>query len=113
MLKCYATEIGFKIYELVAKDCEGCRVDHPFQRRHECSIMPNDKRVSICFDDAVSEINEKEVIKSFFDSLQDMTPIVNGLELIKYTCNDWRKTFLTEKKNKLEHETLVFVNTFY
>ena len=37
-------------------------------------------------DNATSEIDDENVMKiSFFDSLSDLSPKVNGLELTKYT----------------------------
>lgn len=38
------------------------------------------------FDNATSEIDHENVMRiSFFDSLSDLGPKVNGLELIEYT----------------------------
>ena len=44
--------------------------------------------------DAVSEAT---IAETFMMSLQDVKPTVNGLELIKYTCKDWRILFCTNQ----------------
>ena len=36
LLKCYAEEVSMIISMLVLENCEGCRIDHPSQRQHDC-----------------------------------------------------------------------------
>ena len=62
-------------------------IDHPSQRQHPCITMGSDERLWSYFNDALLRISE-EVLKAFVRSLGNMRPGVNGLELLKYTCND-------------------------
>ena len=89
LLTCYAQELASIINELVVKKCNGCIIDHPSQRQHPCITMENDERLWSYFNDALLRISEEEVLKAFVRSLSNMKPCVHGLELLKYTCNDW------------------------
>ena len=44
LLKCYTDEVASEICKLVLLNCNGCRIDHPSQRQHECLIMERKKR---------------------------------------------------------------------
>ena len=93
LIKCYAEEIASVINQLVVENCNGCIIDHPSQRQHPCLMMESDERLSMYFDDALSKISEARVMENFMNSLTDIKPRVNGLELLKYTCYDWRSVF--------------------
>ena len=54
----------------------------------------NEKRLLMYFDIACSRVSEASVMEKFMNSLGDIKPTVNGLELLKYTCNDWRTLFV-------------------
>ena len=56
--------------------------------------------------DAVSEAT---IAETFMMSLQDVKPTVNGLELIKYTCKDWRILFGTNQRESLKREVFKLV----
>ena len=47
------------------------------------------------------------------NSLQDMKPTVNGLELMKYTCQDWRKELCSRERKKLKTKTRYCSYQFY
>ena len=40
------------------------------------------------------------------NNLNDIKPRVNGLELLKYTCYDWRSLFGANERRVLKQETL-------
>ena len=40
------------------------------------------------------------------NSLSDIKPRVNGLELLKYTCYDWRSVVCVNERRFLKKETL-------
>ena len=40
------------------------------------------------------------------NSLSDIKPRVNGLELLKYTCYDWRSVVCANERRLLKKETL-------
>ena len=48
----------------------------------------------------------KPVMENFMNSLSDIRPRVNGLELLKYTCYDWRTVFCSNERRLLKQETL-------
>ena len=106
LLKCYAEEIACAISVLVVENCNGCIIDHPSQRQHPCLMMENDEKLLLYFDIAFSRVPEANVMEKFMNSLGDIKPTVNGLELLKYTCNDWRTLFCTNERRLLKQETL-------
>ncbi len=105
LIKCYAEEIGSAISVLVVENCNGCIIDHPSQRQHPCLMMENDEKLLLYFDIACSRISEGTVMEKFMDCLSDIKPRVNGLELLKYTCHDWRTIFCTNERRLLKQET--------
>ena len=106
LLKCYAEEIACAISVLVVENCNGCIIDHPSQRQHPCLMMENDEKLLLYFDIALVRVPEASVMEKFMNSLGDIKPTVNGLELLKYTCNDWRTLFCTNERRLLKQETL-------
>ena len=106
LIKCYAEEIASVINQLVVDNCNGCIIDHPSQRQHPCLMMESDERLSMYFDDASSKISEARVMENFMNSLNHIKPRVNGLELLKYTCYDWRSVFCANERRLLKKETL-------
>ena len=106
LIKCYAEEIASVINQLVVENCNGCIIDHPSRRQHPCLMMESDERLSMYFDDALSKISEARVMENFMNSLNDTKPRVNGLELLKYTCYDWRSVFCANERRLLKKETL-------
>ena len=106
LLKCYAEEIACVISVLVVENCNGCIIDHPSQRQLPCLMLENDEKLLLYFDTAFWTVSEACVMEKFMNSLGDIKPTVNGLELLKYTCNDWRTLFCTIERRLLKQETL-------
>ena len=102
LLQCYADKIVGIICKLVSQNCYGCSINHPSQREHDCLMMEAEERLWTYFDDALIKGSEESVMESFMDRLKDMKPSVNGLELLKYTCKDWRNIFCSKKRILLE-----------
>ena len=105
LLKCYAEETASRVMVLVTEYCNGCLIDHPSQRQHDCLMMEVDERMCLYFDEAVNSVSEATIVQNFMNSLQDMKPTVNGLELLKYTCQDWRKELCSRERKKLKTKT--------
>ena len=105
LLKSYAKEIASAISQLVVENCNGCIIDHPSQTQHECLMMERDEQLCMYFDDALSKISEAKVMEAFTESLNDIKPRVNGLEMLKYTCCDWRVVFCADQRQILKQET--------
>ena len=88
LLKCYPEEVSAIISMTVLENCEGCLVDHPSQRQHDCLMMEDDQKMWLYFDSALKKLPEAKVVETFMNSLRDLKPTVNGFELLKYTCQD-------------------------
>ena len=67
-------------------------------------MMESDERLSLYFDDALSKVSEASM-ENFMNSLSDIKPRVNGLELLKYTCYDGRTVFCSNERRLLKQET--------
>ena len=105
LLKCYAEETASRVMVLVMEYCNGCLIDHPSQRQHDCLMIEVDERMCLYFDEAVNSVSEATIVQNFMNSLQDMKPTVNGLERLKYTCQDWRKKLCSRERKKLKTKT--------
>ena len=79
LLKCYAEEVSTIISMLVLENCEGCRIDHPSQRQHDCLMMEDEQKMWLYFDTALEKVSEAKVVETFVNSLQDLKPTVNGM----------------------------------
>ena len=110
LLKCYAEEVSAIISMMVLENCEGCRVDHPSQRQHDCLMMEDDQKMWLYFDSALEKVPEAKVVETFMNSLRDIKPTVNGLELLKYTCQDWRTLFCTKNRGLLKRQILAIIS---
>ena len=60
-------------------------------------MMERDEQLCLYFDCALENVSEGNVIEVFTQSLNDITPKVNGLELLKHKCHNWRSYFCTEQ----------------
>ena len=105
LLKSYASEIASIITSLVVKNCNGCIIDHLSQRQHPCLMMETDERLCLYFDQAIDLVCEATVAEHFVNNLQDIKPTVNRLEILKYTCMDWRKVFCLRERRQLKNKT--------
>ena len=106
LLKCYTDEVASKICKFVLLNCNGCRIDHPSQRQHECLIMEAEEKMWVYFDCALDAVSKATIAEVFMVSLQDIKPVVNGLELLKYTCQDWRTLFCVKNGELLKRRAL-------
>ena len=106
LLKSYTHEIAGIMSHLVVKNCNGCMTNyHLSQTHHQCLMMESDGQLCLYFDCAFGKVSEGNVMEVFNQSLNNITPKVNGLELLKYTCHDWRSDFCTEQRRLLKQET--------
>ena len=44
-------------------------------------------------------------METFTESLKDIKPRVNGLEMLKYRRRDWRTVFCADRRRSLQEET--------
>ena len=107
LLMSYAKEVADNIAEIVSENCNGCIIEHCSQKQHPCLYLETDEKISLYFDDALDRVTEADVVKRFIDSIKELKPGVNGLELLKYTCDDWRKRFCFLQRKNLKRETFL------
>ncbi len=105
LVKCYAAEIALAITRLVEENCVGCILGQISQTQHDCLMMPRDERLWRYYDHALGRIPVGKIMESFGESLKNIKPEVSGLEMLKYTCRDWRIVFCSEQKCTLKEET--------
>ena len=86
LLKCYTDEVASEICKLVLLNCNGFRIDHPSQRQPDCLMMEAEEKSWVYFDSALDAVSEATIVDVFMNSLQDIKPLVNGLDLLKYIC---------------------------
>ena len=87
-LTSYIDEIAGNITILVVKECYGCEVDHPSQRRHECLMMPGEDRMLFYFDKARENIESKNVMEDFVEALKEKGIELNAFEKEEYSFNN-------------------------
>lgn len=73
-------------------------------------MIKADEKDSWYFDDALEEVSEENIVEAFMNELKYMRPPVNGQEMIKYTCQDWRMLFCTIHRELLKREILIVCN---
>ena len=78
-------EVSAIISMMVLENCEGCRVDYSSQRHHDCLLMEDDQKMWLYLDSALEKVSEAKVVETFMNSLRDLKPTENGLELLKYS----------------------------
>ena len=72
------------IYDEVHRDCEGCQVDHPSQRRHQlCLFTSTDEWVDVYLDTALEKIDMDEVMERWYPQI----------DLIAVTDKNWQMAF--------------------
>ena len=108
-LKCYTNEVASEICKLVLLNCNWCRIDHPSQRQHVSLMMEAEEKMWVYFDCTLDAVSEATIVEVFINSLQDIKPLVNGLELLKYTCQDWRTLFCVKNRELLKRQTLAIL----
>ena len=105
LIRCYATEIAQIITRLVDENCVGCILGQLSQTQHDCLSMQRDERLWRYYDLALGRISDGKIMESFSESLKNIKPEVNGLEMLKYACRDWRIVFCSDQKRALKEET--------
>ena len=105
LLKCYADEIVSIISNLVVENCVACKISHCSQRQHACMMMESDEKMCMYFDEALKRVCAATIAENFMKSVEDIKPKVNGLELLKYTCKDWRTLFCVKNRHLLKKKT--------
>ena len=56
LLQCCAKEVALKISNLVLENCEGCHIDQPSWRQHDCLMMEGEEKMWLYFDSALENV---------------------------------------------------------
>ena len=80
---CNAMEEELKIIR--KEECDGCKVDHPSKRRHDCLMMDAETAVEMFYDAALLRVVEENILNQFYEKIaSEFDPPPNELELLKY-----------------------------
>ncbi|KXJ07753.1 hypothetical protein AC249_AIPGENE7427 [Exaiptasia diaphana] len=99
------------ICTLTRENCEGCKIDHPSQRRHDCMMLDNKTMTSWYLTEALERVNEEEAMKTFLDYTNEHSPL-NGLELLRYECKDSRSEIFSRRREELEMKIIELFESF-
>ena len=74
------------------ENCDGCLVDHPSQRRHDCLMMDPEIAVELFYDTTLNRVDEEYILNQFYERTgRELTPPANELELLQYKYNEGLK----------------------
>ena len=80
---CDAVEEELKIIR--KEECDGCKVDHPSQRRHDCLMMDAETTVDMFYDTALLRVAEENILNQFYEKIgNEFDPPPNELDLLRY-----------------------------
>ena len=77
LIQAFAEHITNQICILTKENCEGCKIDHPSQRRYDCMILDNKAMTSWYLTEARERVNEEEAMKTFLAYTNEHSPL-NG-----------------------------------
>ena len=73
-------------------------------------MMEDNQKMLLYFDSDLEKVSEAKVVETSMNSLRDLKPTVNGLELLKYTCQDQRTLFCTKNRGLLKRQILAIIS---
>ena len=100
-----AGQLIYEIYNLTQENCEGCKIDHPSQRRHDCCMMDYKTMTYSYLESALERVDEDKVMKSFIELTNKHSPL-NALEILRYECKDSRTEILSRRREELEEKVI-------
>jgi hypothetical protein len=102
LVKAFGDFLTSEIITLSREYCEGCKVDHPSQHRHDCMMADNKTLCYRYLTEALERVNDEEAMKKFLTYAANEQPPLNGLELLRYECRDSRSEIFSRRRNELE-----------
>ena len=79
-----------QLSRVIKENCYGCIYDCPSQHDHDICCNPSFEEVlDQCLEEAISKVDVNQLLVEFRKSLNDVTPPVSGLEMLKYDRLDW------------------------
>ena len=106
----YAYNVCCQIHKFVANVCKECAIHYPAQRDHDCMRMLYDQRVWLYFYRALEFVSDADIMIRFLGELHNVHPEVNALEMLKYTCKDWREEFCIQNRDALASLAFEFID---
>ena len=79
--QCVIEELGHYINEIARQNCQGCKIDHPSQTRHDYCLMDIEEAIEIFLFDAFSKMDEFDILKKWYPALQEME--ANETEMVE------------------------------
>ena len=113
LIQAYVDVVADIIMDLVKENCNGCYIDHPSQRQHDCMMMDDDILVYRYLTRALQKVDEEEVMNMFSKNTESFAPLLNGLELLRYQCKDSRQEIVARKREMLEELLIEKIKQFY
>ena len=105
LIEAFAGQLIYEIYNLTQENCEGCKIDHPSQRRHDCCMMDYKTMTYSYLEQALEKVDEDKAMKCFIDLTNEHSPL-NALELLRYECKDSRSEILSRRREELEEKVI-------
>ena len=106
LVNIYALEVASEISKMVTQDCNGCRINHPSQRQHPCLYLEPDERIYLYSDAALEAVSTEKIVRTF---LTETKLHMKGLEIIKYTPDEWLQRCAIYQRGCIRRKTFEHV----
>ena len=102
--QCLVEQLRFLIGEEATLNCNGCRIDHPSQRQHDCIMMFPEDQTDMFMYRAVEKMDQFDVMEKWYPKLEVMD--LDDEEILE-AYNLWKtikdKTLLKEDETWLDY----------
>ena len=105
LIEAFAEHLSSEVYKLTQENCNGCKIDHPSQRQHDCLMMDNTTMTYNYLDEAMGRIDQDQAMKNFIDLTNEHLPM-NALEILRYDCKDSRNEIFSRRSEELENKVI-------
>ena len=109
LIDAFADHLRYEIVTLTNENCNGCKIDHPSQRQHDCCMMDNTTMTFNYLDAAMERIDQEKAMKTFIDLANEHLPM-NSLEFLRYDCKDSRSEIFSRRSEELENKVIEKIN---
>ena len=109
LIDAFAEHLSTEVYKLTQENCNGCKIDHPSQRQHDCLMMDNTTMTYNYLDEAMERIDQDKAMKNFIDLSNEHLPM-NALEFLRYDCKDSRSEIFSRRSEELENKVIKKLN---
>ena len=109
LINAFADHLSYEVLTLTKENCNGCKIDHPSQRQHDCCMMDNTTMTYNYLDTAMERIDQDQAMKNFIDLTNEHLPM-NSLEILRYDCKDSRSEIFSRRREELETKVVQKLN---